>query len=135
MGLDNGIRIKCRYRELYERCKDVYKDYNDLYDDKNMEIEVLYWRKCWKVRDIIFTTLREKNDVYEYGVSLKNANTIANNLIQLVNEKDWDEPNSIWRFDEVKNTYFTDLLMFARVCGILSMYDEKDYQITFYDSY
>ena len=61
MGLDNGIIVK--KTELTKRLFKVKKNCLDEYTD---DFEIAYWRKCWNVRDNIFTITRGWNNEQSY---------------------------------------------------------------------
>ena len=51
MGLDNGIIVKNKYKELLEELgPDNWGKYKSKDDD---DYDLCYWRKCWGIRNAI----------------------------------------------------------------------------------
>ena len=59
MGLDNGLCLKIKNREKFGTLPTWIK-YEEWEQKGNYDIELLYWRKCWNVRDVIFDFLHAK---------------------------------------------------------------------------
>lgn len=135
MGLDNGIMLKIKNREKFGNVVPFLKHQD--WEDKD-EYEILYWRKCWNIREEIFTMLHtlkpEDNGNCVFSVEL--LEDIIYHLNECYTPEWWrDHNNSIWDFDEVCGNYYYHLINAIRVVDFLKTRDPESYEIYFYDSY
>lgn len=135
MGLDNGIVLKIKDREKFGNVVPFIKRESWEAED---EYEILYWRKCWNIRNEIFTILHtlkpQDNGRCVFPVEL------LEKIIYRLNEfytPDWWEHHidSIWDFTEVCGNYYYHLLNAIRLVDFLKTRDPESYEIYFYDSY
>lgn len=157
MGLDNGITLQFTQdtpAELLALIRPYYDSYDC--DDKTKTIDLLYWRKCWNIRELILTAL--DNDGYntdyatgEYILDIDIFESILLSLQRAYNYEWWYEHNdSIWdwvdiEYDEDKPPFdhgiadvcWESLSTAFMVLGILRARPEyqKYCVISFYDSY
>lgn len=155
MGLDNGINIYIKNDKKYQQLKNLYNlnSYSYLIDKNGFE--VLYWRKCWNVRNLVGEILAERSDTTYAGdpsmldaeLSLDCFEAILNRLREeLYSVEGWREyNNSIWDWvdiDEdgeshgVADNYWYHLTKAYQVLEFLRFNCTPDeYVIEFYDSY
>ena len=134
MGLDNGIMLKIIDKEKFGPMPAWIK--REEWEDKyNYDYEILYWRKCWNVRAVILSYLEADDDEYEWTLSLMDLQDICKILKKLYTKSNWDESQSIWSWDEVKNTYKSNLKYAEKVAKWLRDKPEGSYELYFYDSY
>ena len=143
MGLDNGIMIKIKDKEKLDTkiFQDIgFKGYgSDVYD----VYEILYWRKCWNIREVILDHLESNGittcddcsfDMYMPLDVLESL--ISEKLPECYSPTWWNEhDDSVWSFDEICVCYHQDLLSVMRLIERLRDVDPNAYEIFFYDSY
>lgn len=97
MGLDNGIIVK------NISLKNVPKNLVQLpliIEDSD-EIEIVYFRKCWGIRDAILDTIHGFAQDRS-PVDIEDIPAIIRALEKFCSKEYWDEnANSIWTFEEV----------------------------------
>ena len=143
MGLDNGIMIKIKDENklnpnIFQELGFIkYGSHNDF------PYEILYWRKCWNIRDVIMNHL-ENNHIttcddcsYDMAMSLNVLESLITDILPDCYSPTWWQENndSIWTFDEICTTYYRDLLKAIRLVERLRDVDPSAYEIYFYDSY
>lgn len=134
LGLDNGIYIKSNKRKITrETLPNIIKYPFD--EDYNEEVEIAYWRKCWGIRNEIIDTFNEGKDDYKFTIDTPEQ---VSDLIKLIaswlDEKKWNkEADSIWEYDEIKDTLVTNVVNLSIV--YLYMVSNPDVYLEFYDSY
>ena len=135
MGLDNGIMFKIKNKEKFGAIPSWFR--REEWEEKyNYDYEVLYWRKCWNVRDAILNYLPNTNDYGgNFDMTLEQLEDIFEILKGLYNEESWDEGDSIWSWEEVGEAYIEHLEYARKVLAWLKTKPEDSYQLYFYDSY
>lgn len=126
MGLDNGITVKATSR--WEAIQELDASFSQKY---NGSWEVCYWRKCWNVRNDIFSVLacpRENNDG-QYPVQLEHIDQIID-VLKSYNEDNWEL--SIWEFEEMKPHLKEQAKNLKKLKKLMEIYPLSVY---FYDSY
>ena len=134
MGLDNGIVIKRKNNEELNIPSLV--KVSDRFTDG--DIELVYWRKCWGIRDCILDILNisregEGNFIIEEA---KEVELIIKELYKFLDSKYWiKNGDSIWDYDD-------EFLVPKMVQDIINlkwlqelMENDKDIKVYFYDSY
>lgn len=132
MGLDNGIVVKLAEIQN-EKIRDILAVFAPSYHPT--EAEVCYWRKCWGIRkdilDIAAGNTYQGNNGH-FFLSIEDIDKIIA-LLKTYNKKNWDSLDTIWEWDEVKNTIQHQIkkLKILKKCMI------KDPTVSpyFYDSY
>ena len=134
MGLDNGIMLKIKDKEKFGEIP-VWIRREPWEDEHNYDYEILYWRKCWNVRAEILTYLAADDDEYEWNLSLMELRDILKILNHLYNWHSCDSSQSIWSWDEIKDTYLNNLEYARKVLKWLETKPADSFEIYFYDSY
>lgn len=129
MGLDNGICVKkTEYTKRLGLFEDKYPEYPDL------DYEICYWRKCWNVRNMIYSVIKElPENNSQLELSAEDLINIRNGLKEY-NKKNWSERESIWIWKEIKpniKKHIADLKILIRAKQIYG----DQIEIYFYDSY
>lgn len=132
MGLDNGIRID------KERTK-ANITFNPAIVGDSFTNELLYWRKCWGLRDDIVNYLCDKynveRDFYSQDLDVDDLIKIREIIHSWSHKKKWTrESRSIWSWKSIKRSLRKD----AEVLAYLIALKEKEGDnlvLFFYDSY
>lgn len=134
MGLDNGIQFRILDREKFGDIPKWFK--REPWEEKHgCDYEVLYWRKCWNVREVILFYLNGHEEGGEFPMSLDDLKCINSILKKLYTKKNWDENQSIWSWDEIKKYYKFKLRYAKKVAAWLKRKPVGSYELYFYDSY
>lgn len=128
MGLDNGIIVK--KTELTKKLFKVKK--NCLYEYTG-DFEIAYWRKCWNVRDNIFTITKGWRNEQSYTSLDRDDIYNIIKLLKSYNKKTWDSNNSIWTWEEHKTANKRHIKYLKFLYKIMKKYPEIE--VYFYDSY
>lgn len=141
MGLDNGISLKIKDKAKFGELPS-WMIYQEWEKQNNYDPELLYWRKCWNVREVIFNHLHENHckivdDCSEdMSMPLEVFISLCEKLMTCYTEQWWTEhDDTIWSYKEIKENYPSNLLYAMCVAGYLSSRDPSSYEIYFYDSY
>ena len=135
IGLDNGIYIKSDKRIITrEDLPDGFlfpfeKDYDG-------NIEILYWRKNWGLRNEVMRHFNWSEDD-DKPYLLETPRQVLE-FIELIagwlDENRWEnEGRSIWEYEEVRPTLVKDIINLTLAYGI--MLRNPDIYLQFYDSY
>ena len=112
------------------------EEWEDKYD---RDYEVMYWRKCWNVRYEILSYLGASDDEYEWSLDLNDMKEILKLLKNMYKPRlwqaDYDGHMTIWSWDDVKNSYRSNLRYMKRVIKWLATKPTDSYEVYFYDSY
>lgn len=128
MGLDNGIIVK-----KAELTKKLFKVKKNCLFEYNGSFEIAYWRKCWNVRNDIFTiTEGWENDQSYTSLDRDDIYNIIK-LLKSYNKKTWDSSNSIWDWKEHKTANKRNIKHLKFLYKIMKKYPEIE--VYFYDSY
>ena len=132
MGLDNGIRVK----GIPEEDKKKIPYYNESWGDflEEGEIEPIYWRKCWGIRNAIIKKFHFPETCGEYKLDLEDIPVIIKILEEFCNSNNWEEyGDSIWEYDEYIHTLIEQIVNLK----IFYKYWKKhpEIEVYFYDSY
>lgn len=134
MGLDNGFRVKSNIRKI-ER-KDLPEDIVYPFDeDYNDAPEIVYWRKCWGLRDMVLSILEKEKEKYVYEIdTTSQIIDIMRGIIDFMNEETWEEAGrSIWTYQEIREKLGYDLVNLSLMIGYMKQ--NPDVYLEFYDSY
>lgn len=137
MGLDNGIYVKSNKRKITREDLPVIinypfeKDYND-------NVEIIYWRKCWGLRNDVMNTFGWRFAPEEQYIFEIDKPEQVLQFIELIsswlNEEKWqEEGDSIWDYNEMRETLIQNIINLAVIYMYMIMY--PDVYLEFYDSY
>ena len=134
MGLDNGIILKLKDKELPEDFPTKLDNWDLEQVTEKGELEVAYWRKCWGIRAAIIGVLHMSPDEYRHSVEIEDIPAIRRELYKFLHPDYWQEnAESIWEYDE----YIENMLDIVLNLKWLENYMKKHPDVTayFYDSY
>ena len=138
MGLDNGFLVKSNIRKITRDMLPADINY-PFEEDYNGEPEVIYWRKCWGLRNDIMETFGwtdnyfEPNDPYVINTPKQVAKLIEI-IASWMNESRWEEDGrSIWDYEEIHNTLINNIMNLTSIYAFMSL--NPDVYLEFYDSY
>lgn len=157
MGLDNGIDIK--FRKLEEDIsskifKNITKRLVSFDNDKKDVYDLLYWRKCYNIRELFMDFCNENEINFQNGdityLTLDETIRFIDCLLKHHNKKWWKDSadhevfparfilsKSIWEWEDIKKNYklrykkALKFLKYLKKSKLLGNY----YTIYFYDSY
>ena len=137
MGLDNGFYIKSNKRQITREMLPAGIKY-PFDTDYNNEVEILYWRKNWGLRNRIMATFDwYKLPVEQYKFEIDNPMqvlTVIEIIASFLDEEKWeDEGNSIWSYTEIRPILIQNIINLALVHAF--MCENPDVYLEFYDSY
>ena len=135
MGLDNGIMLKIKDAEEFGPMPEWIR--REEWEDKyGFDYEILYWRKCWNVRNEILTYLGAELDEYQWTIMPDDLVNIIHLLRTYVyGEENWNSGESIWTWEEVGENFLHWLEYAEKVAAWLRTKPYDSYQLYFYDSY
>ena len=138
MGLDNGIDFKILDKEKFGEIPAWIK--REEWEEKyGFDYEMLYWRKCWNVRQEILIYLGSSDDEYEWVLDLNDLQNIFKILKGMYKQglwtADYECGMTIWSWDDIRYTYPRNLKYAKRVAKWLATKPKDSYEIKFYDSY
>lgn len=129
MGLDNGFRLKYVDRTTIPN----FIHYKDDFMGEN-EVELVYWRKCWGLREVVMGVLHMTNTDYEKRVEAEDIPAILRALYPFLSKEYWEEnADSIWTFEESISNFTQDILNLKWLKGYLE--EHPNVECYFYDSY
>ena len=138
MGLDNGFLVKSNRRKLTR--EDLPKIIQYPFEsDYGGEPEIIYWRKCWGLRDVVLDLLDKRSKADDVcGIYVfENADQVfevIKALLPWFDKEHWEEySNSIWTYSEMENTLKQNVCNLAAIYGF--MLQNPDVYLEFYDSY
>lgn len=136
MGLDNGIVVKSNKRQLTRNDlpTGIVYPFNEDYQN---DIEIVYWRKCWGIRNEIMNTFgwRFIEDQYQFEIDTpEQVFKLIEIIASWLDEKRWDEEgDSIWEYDTMRSTLITNIVNLSMI--YIYMFSNPDVYLEFYDSY
>lgn len=131
MGLDNGICI--RKTEQTDKIREIQRFYESWDDKHEFDPQVVYYRKCWNVRNAILAYLGKRcTNEYEFTLRIDDIDGIID-VLKSFNADNWyDSGGSIWDWDEMKprlQQHIKDLRALKKIMK------KHDIDVYFYDSY
>lgn len=134
MGLDNGIDIK--RNEYSNKIKALKRFVEDFDKEGTYDFSVCYWRKCWNVREDIFTAIcAEADSQYHFALDVYDIKEIIK-VLKSYNKKTWIYGNwggSIWEWPEHKRINRRHIKNLKYLVRVMKKY--PDLEVYFYDSY
>ena len=137
MGLDNGLILHTR--EPIEIPEEIEADFSIEEGPLKFSHELLYFRKCWNIRREV---VRALNADYEYcgkaWLTIDEVKKIWWAISEVNHKGAWDDNDSIWTWDEIKDRLDHSLLALEWLVKFMRQHvGEKEpfYMVEFYDSY
>lgn len=134
MGLDNGFIVKSRSRTITREMlpKGIMYPFEH---DYNVGPEIIYWRKCWGLRNHMVTTFGMTEDQYTLCIETVEDLAKVQDIIRYFSSpKIWEaEGRSIWDWDVMRQWLKTDLQNLKLMEQF--MRENPDVYLEFYDSY
>lgn len=137
MGLENGLILHTR--EPIEIPEEIEVDFSIEEGPLKFSYELLYFRKCWNIRREV---VRALNADYEYcgkaWLTIDEVKKIWWAISEVNHKGAWDDNDSIWTWDEIKDRLDHSLLALEWLVKFMRQYvGEKEpfYMVEFYDSY
>lgn len=144
MGLDNGIilRVKGKIDGDCPLLSIKGIEENDWYTEENAKgfhiYDICYWRKCWNIRDILFSSCQDAQDKEEgndYELTIPELEDIRDQLYDMIckGPDRWDD--SIWDFEDAMNFLPWDIVRISALINYLKNEGAGRAEVYFYDSY
>ena len=134
MGLDNGIILRSK-REL--RIPDFVESARYATTDEagNLYFDdyVLYWRKWWSFRNDVMNKLGFADGDYSFPLTVEQLEKIQKIYNYYNSEETWQEAESIWNWEEVKNLFPEQNKIFEWLKSYKKLH--TNVEVLFYDSY
>ena len=135
MGLDNGFEVMSKKRVITREDLPSIIEY-PFEKDYNGPVEIIYWRKCWGLRNEVMSLLDSRfsdNSYFEIDTP-KQVEQIIEIIASFLDEDRWEyEGNSIWSYQEIKHILIQNIINLAAMMQF--MQDNPDVYLRFYDSY
>lgn len=129
MGLDNGFILKNINKADIPR----FIRYDDNYMKEN-EVELVYWRKCWGLRDAVLQVLHAGDEGGDYQVDAEDIPAILRSIYPFLSKEFWEaNADSIWTFEEKIDSLTQDTLNLHWLHAYMEGHPEVE--CYFYDSY
>lgn len=137
MGLDNGIYIKSNKRKVTRDMLPaglIYPFDSDFSD----EVEILYWRKNWGLRDDVldaFDWSGMSDEQYKFEIDTpEQVMTFIEVIAKWLDEEHWDDDaRSIWTYKEIRPVLIQNIINLSMIYTF--MIGNPDIYLEFYDSY
>lgn len=131
MGLDNGFEVKGLKRsEIPSFVKYIWYDWYK----PDQDIELVYWRKCWGLREAVLKVLHGEPDRYEFKVEAEDIPAIIRAIQPFFSKEYWEEEgDSVWTFEEKFPSLIQDVINLTWLKDYLESH--PDSECYFYDSY
>lgn len=103
--------------------------------DFDDEVEIVYWRKNWGLRNAVLGALENAKDGGDTTIdTLDQIFTIMKVIISFMDKKTWDEDGgSIWEYEDIKPVLQRDILNLSIIAAFMTQ--NPDVYLVFYDSY
>lgn len=135
MGLDNGIIMKRVPVETLSDLPDFFK--YDIYynEDKTIDIDIAYWRKCWGIRDAFAEAMGTwGSQCVDFDFYRDDIPDLLDALQPFLEKDYWDAcSQSIWEYDEMLETNQRIYQELEWLYDYLK--DSPDVKMRFYDSW
>ena len=131
MGLDNGLCIRRNTNSMnaYNEIKRFEREWDAKYQ---YDFEVIYYRKCWNIRNLIADAIGGIEDNGNTPVTREDIPKIIDALKSL-NKDNWDDMGgSIWEYKEQKSHIKQHIKNLKYLYELMGKYALDVY---FYDSY
>ena len=133
MGLDNGIEIK--RKDNLPNCVLCF-DNDEWRKQRDYDLEVAYWRKCWNVRHIILDVLTHgSDDDCVFDVTREELVEVIYRLENDINYFDFlgGEWDCIWEWNDFRRIQKRNIKNLKKLAHMMKRHPEIE--VIFYDSY
>ena len=133
MGLDNGFILKITANKDFP---EIIKKRIDIHAFTDPNCEVIYWRKCYSMREDVLDIIQEpgKPDEFDTRVYPKQIPDIIKALSRYLDPDYWlKNADCIWDYDDLSLSLYYDILILNWLYFYLS--ENPDKELIFYDSY
>ena len=137
MGLDNGIYVKSKKRNLtrYDLPEGIAYPFDE---DYNGEVEILYWRKNWGLRNAVMNAFgwrAASADQYKFEIDTPDqVIELIKIIVGFMDRETWEEDgDSIWEYDVAINVLKYNIINLAIIAAYMQF--NPDVYLEFYDSY
>lgn len=136
MGLDNGVVVRSSKRPVIRDIlpKELIYPFEKEYIAG--EVEIVYWRKNWGLRDKVVETFPLCDDGnWEYIIETsQQVFELIRIIVSFMNKETWEEDSdSIWDYDEILPILQRDIINLAIIAAFMK--NNPDIYLIFYDSY
>ena len=137
MGLDNGIYVKSNKRKITREILPAAIVY-PFNKDYTSDVEILYWRKNWGLRDDVldaFGWSGMSDEEYKFEIDTpEQVITLIELIAHWLDEEHWtDNARSIWTYKEIRPVLIQNIINLSMIYTF--MVDNPDVYLEFYDSY
>ena len=134
MGLDNGFIVKSHKRQITREMLPGGIDY-PFEDDYGDGPEIIYWRKCWGLRNEIIDILSMTDEQYHAEVdTIDQLHAIEDAILYFFDPVIWEtEGDSIWQWHEIRGVLMNSYMNLKVMEQF--MRENQDVYLEFYDSY
>lgn len=135
IGLDNGVYVKSNKRVITRDMLPQGIEYPFDFDYDN-NVEIIYHRKDWHLRNKIVYTFHNKADKEGYYFQIDTVDEVLDLMriiVSFMNREKWEDGNSIWTYDEALPGLQRDVINLGLIAAY--MRDNPDVYLVFYDSY
>ncbi len=104
-------------------------------NDYNNEVEIVYWRKNWGLRNEIVEYFGGTGDEYAYNIDTpEQVITLIELIAHWLDEEHWtDDARSIWTYKEIRPVLIQNIINLSMIYTF--MIENPDVYLEFYDSY
>lgn len=134
MGLDNGFILKSTTDT--KDFPEIIKKRIDRHGPLDQGIEIIYWRKCYSMREDVLDIIQEpgKPDEFDTRVYPEQIPDIIEALSRYLDPDYWlEKADCIWDYDDMASTLYYDVLILNWLYFYLNEHPDKE--LIFYDSY
>ena len=160
MGLDNGVTIRYSLENIpTNNASELGRNYVSIPSQMRershwmavteedsklvLESEVVYWRKCWGIRNEMVAHLNNKyktddRDEYKWSLDTEDCYCLIEILREYDNKDVWDnEGRSIWDYedDHMHDHLLADIHTLHEIIRLLQDNNPRVLEVYFYDSY
>lgn len=135
MGLDNYVSIKSKRKLKLPSFIDVRFDEEETDESgtPTFEYYVLYWRKWWSFRNDVMEECGFADGDYAFPLTVEQIGTIQDILNYYNDEETWDNTESLWDWNDVKDQFPEMNKAFDWLKNFKKLHPSVE--VVFYDSY
>ena len=135
MGLDNYVAIRSKRKLKLPSFIDVRFDEEETDESgtPTFECYVLYWRKWWSFRNDVMEECGFADGDYAFPLTVEQIGTIQDILNYYNDEETWDNTESLWDWNDVKDQFPEMNKVFDWLKNFKKLHPSVE--VVFYDSY